>query len=76
MESWQCGETGCGVIFEQRNGKYDILTAAHVVDGKTEFKTQVSLDNAKEIKREKYIVPYGEPTYDMAIKQRGYNRKQ
>ncbi|MCF0141030.1 MAG: trypsin-like peptidase domain-containing protein [Mogibacterium sp.] len=54
VESFNCGETGCGVIIDYKDGYYYVLTAAHVVDGKN---------------IEYSIVPYGEPTYNMARKE-------
>lgn len=69
VESYYCGETGCGVIIDYKGGYYYVLTAAHVVDGKTELKSEDTLDTATESSREYFIVPYGKPTYDMARKK-------
>lgn len=69
VASKKYGEIGCGVIIDHKDGDYYVLTAAHVVDGKTKLETGVTLDNAAELSQEYFIVPFGEPTYDMARKQ-------
>lgn len=71
VSSYHYGEIGSGVIFETDENSYYVLTAAHVVDGKTEFETNITIESDAEsiLAKEYAIVPYGSPTYNQARKE-------